>query len=381
MNDKSLVEAIYYSSNLEKVMLEDRERFLNLYNAFDKKQEEHCFKSCKDQTTMKFLQPLLQDGVVKVENMFSKKDLRELKDFSNYMDYGIRHNQSILANHPANSDNVESIAGYLTPGGSLKILIESNFNLWQEQWLEGIHCHQDPNNILFSSSKDPWDGQIRMQSKTWRGHLPGAGKLAKNKLLCNIFAHYNSLPQVIINNSNLEWILPCKKNHNGWHRDCATHQLKAMVLLNDVDEYSAPLLYALKSHRTTTDFDKQHLYDRFCLSGEHKYDNPNSWKNIRNSWPEHSRKKEGSHCGYIDDNSAPNDILPKDRIPSQIEIGESTYEMFVGTGKAGDVIIFDSCGLHSGSRSHTKTRRNITFSSTRSLSLKRAFFTGIRKFS
>ena len=324
------------------------------------------------------LEPLLRNGAVKVERMFSEKDLEKVRKFADYLEFGIRDYQdkALELHGPGHS-----IAGYFTPGGSLKYLLETDFNLWLERWMEAIWVNDDPKNVCFSSSKDPWDGQIRMQSKSWKGHLPGVGQMAKNALLCNVFAHYNNLPQVVIDTSNLEWIIPAKKNHNGWHRDCVTHQLKAMVLVEDVDIYSAPLLYALKSHRATTEFDKQHLYDRFCLSGECKYDNQHTWEHLRSEWPKYARRKEGSHCGYLADESAPNDILPENRVTSQIEIGGSQYEMFVGTGKAGDVIIFDSCGLHSGSRAHTNKRRNITFSSMRNLSLKRAYFNGIRKFS
>ena len=92
-------------------------------------------------------------------------------------------------------------------------------------------------------------------------------------------------------------------------------------------------------------------------------------------WPEYAIKKPGSHCGYLSPQSAPNDIHPNNRrnhIP--IVLGGSQYEMFVATGKAGDIILFDSCGLHSGTRACIQTRRNITFSTVTSCSPKNNFF-------
>jgi hypothetical protein len=160
-------------------------------------------------------------------------------------------------------------------------------------------------------------------------------------------------------------------------------QLKAMVLLEDTDEYSAPLLYARKSHRATTEFDKQHLHDMFCFPPSAKFGSTASWAKNRSGenipWPDYAMKVAEKHVGYMSPEFAQNDIPPKDRIPSKINIGGSEYDMAVGTGKSGDVILFDSCGIHSGTRAYKKRRRNVTLSSMKYCSLKHVFFNRMQK--
>ena len=128
-----------------------------------------------------------------------------------------------------------------------------------------------------------------------------------------------------------------------------------------------------------TDFDKKHLFDRFCLPATARYGMPETWTSGRKNWPNYALRKHGKQCGYLDSDFAPNDLSAEDRQQQTVSICNTEYDMFVGTGKPGDVIFFDSCGLHSGSRALIKTRKNITFSSVNTLSPKNIFFNLIQE--
>lgn len=90
-----------------------------------------------------------------------------------------------------------------------------------------------------------------------------------------------------------------------WHHDMEDKQMKAMVLLTDVDEEGQCMTYVRGSHRAF------HPYERF----------------LRNDL-------DFDYCGGY---------LPR-------------IDIVKATGRAGDVYLFDSNGMHRGNRSHTSLR-------------------------
>lgn len=323
-------------SSLKDVLVSDRESYLALFDAFDKAQSED-LESRQDlsKKEREIVSDLFTNGVTKVKGLIPREHIDRSISVLNVI-----HN-SVDANKRFRS-------GYILPGGA--------------------HHPSGPN-----------DGQVRVQSKTWGSHLAGAREIANMQSMINIFAGYNSLREYEISRSTMEWIYPSPINHNGWHRDMVMHRMKAMVLLKDCGYDSAPFLYAKKSHRTTTEFDKQHLFDRFCLPGSSKQGKRETWTSGRQTWPEYALENPKKHCGYVGDTSAPNDLSLEARKSGVVTISGSEYDMFVGVGKAGDVIFFDSCGLHSGSKALKETRRNISFSGFKHLSPKNVFFNLVQR--
>ncbi len=341
---------------LEKLRAEalhDKEFFNALYEEFDRKAKEVSDLFKPSEPAKRILNDLHRDGVAKFSQMFKEEDLNMLVMYQTWV-----HEQI----YP-----VQNVSGYVLPSSEKGKKIKKPD--------AGLVIEPANDNFKFLPSF-PNDGQVRYQSKSWNGTHPyGSSELIENDLIKEVFTTYNCMNHSGDFRSNMEWIHPAPLNHNGWHRDCTAPQLKAMVLLSDVDSYTAPVMYAKKSHKLTTEYDKQHLYDRFCFAGKGKYGYKKTWPNFRNNWPEHSIRKAEKHCGYVSNTSAPNDILPKDRVNnSKIQIGNCSYDLFVGTGRIGDVIFFESCGLHSGNRAHFESRKNITISTVTSTSPKRAFF-------
>jgi len=90
-----------------------------------------------------------------------------------------------------------------------------------------------------------------------------------------------------------------------WHHDMDDKRFKVMMLLTDVGEKDQYMTYALRSHTML------HPYERFL--------------------------KNNLEVEYV-----------------QPYVG--TLDIFKATGKAGDIFIFDSNGMHSGNRCKGKTR-------------------------
>lgn len=101
----------------------------------------------------------------------------------------------------------------------------------------------------------------------------------------------------------------------GWHKDNIARQLKFMIYLNDVNEENGPFQYLLKSHKL-----KQKI--EVDVKENKLIDNSNRIKNI-------------------------NPYLKQ-------------FKLFEATASAGDLIIFDSSGIHQGKPIQTGTRYAIT---------------------
>ena len=340
---------------LSRKTVGDRKNFIDIFLAFDVAREEYFRepKKTRDSLLDSHVEEIFREGFTKIGNFFSKECIEEA-------------NISL----DTFSDGLEKLGIPPQSSGHILPTPEADGSVGQFRFEHHGPCEGD--------------GQVRIQSKSWGGYsIAGAYELAYNARLNYIFAAFNSLNNSLIERSTAEWINPALINHNGWHRDMVTPQLKAMVLLEDTDKYSAPLLYAQRSHRATTEFDKQHLYDMFRFPPSAKFGLPSTWAKSKSGanipWPDYATKVPEKHVGYMSPEFAQNDISPKDRIPSKINIGGSEYDMAVGTGKSGDVIFFDSCGLHSGTKSYEKRRRNVTFSSMKYCSLKHVFFNMVQK--
>jgi hypothetical protein len=354
-NTKEMAKAIKENfgdqgiNDIKKQISEDKEKFIELYSAFDEKQEDYFSKFDYEGQLRGAVEMLLSSGIVRVEGFLFDDQIEEIKAFQDRL--------------------CHLTMPYSCTSGRISLGVPPNIDVFYSNWRDLMSVPPlDPRAIAFEELY-PNDGQVRFQSKTFGDlHPPGATDIVEHLDFRKLFALYNNLQSVKICRSNMEYVSPAPINHNGWHRDVVPHQLKAMLLLEDVDEYAAPMLYAMGSHRMNKEFDKEHLYDMFVRDGK-------IYKKSREDWPEYAIKKPGSHCGYLDPNSAPNDIHPNNRLNNlPVTIGGSDYEMFVATGKAGDIILFDSCGLHSGTRACIETRRNITFSSVTSCSPKSSFF-------
>lgn len=173
------------------------------------------------------------------------------------------------------------------------------------------------------------DGQIRLQSKTV-GIINGSLPLISDKRIVSVFQHiYNTIE---IDRQTLEWIIPADINHNPWHIDSPLDELKAMILLSDVQESDAPMYYAKGSHNYQTEIEKDIKYKMYSMGYTN---NPNTRK----------------HYGYLE----------KEDISKIL----SQYEIIKCTGSPGDVIFFFSNGFHSGNKSTGKTRKDIVLSTTK----------------
>jgi hypothetical protein len=357
---KTSVDACFTRQELREIkalITEKKEAFVDLFSAFDQRQEVYFSEVNCEEEFKPYVGELFSNGFAKIENVFSEDELAEVKEFQDL-------SQEKL--YP-----IQGISGYVhfTPGKKFSAHMSKHvYSNWRAIF------SKEPTDVRLDQQY-PNDGQQRLQSKIFGIHPPGAHTMVKKSILCKIFALYNNLNTWEFDRSNIEFIHPAPINHNSWHRDMVPTQLKAMVLLEDVDEYTAPLLYAVGSHRARKDFDKQHLYDMFVMTLKSRPRDPSSWPaNI--TWPEYALTDSyaNHHSGYISHDHAPFDLSPSERMQKHVVINGYEYGLAVGTGKAGDVLVFDSCGLHSGSRAHFKSRRNITITSTTYFSPKSIFF-------
>jgi len=359
---------------IKTLITEDKGAFVDLYSAFDQKQEDYFSEvDCEEELRL-YVNELFSNGFAKIENVFSEDELEEVKEFQDLMQEAI---------FPDNG-----ISGYIvTPYTDLSKNSEQIYPLWREVFSHrrawhpnaGGHANPKEKKHISLSPALPNDGQQRIQSKNLGIHPPGINTMVEKPILCKIFAHYNNLKKYEIDRSTLEFIFPAPINHNGWHRDTAFNELKAMILLEDVDEYTAPILSAIGSHRAKKDFDKQHLHDMFVMTPNGKFGDPSSWP-ANTRWPEYAIHKDSSHNGYISHEHAPFNMSPSERIQKHVVINDCEYELGAGTGKAGDVLFFETCALHSGTRAHFKSRRNISLSSAIYSSPKTIFFNMLNDF-
>lgn len=293
-----------------------QELFFDYYTKIEEIRKKQLLENANSQTKKE----LYENGISIVKDVFDKETLCDLINFQNSIEVGLKNNFDC--------------GGY-------------------------INCSIAKNNLYVNLQKvHPNHGQIRVQTKSLPFEMPGFRKLSSNPFLKEIFSWWHQ-DAGEITRGTMEWIIPSEINHNGWHKDVVRPQLKAFVLLGDVDIDTAPMFYAKKSHFIQNDFEKEVAY-RMFKSGTNTIANNLTRKG------KHFVGIKGGHAGFLSDDEAKNDPDHLDYEP--IILGGQKYEKFVCTGNIGDVVFFDSCGFHSGNRAHSKIRRTISLSSPGNMS-------------
>jgi len=265
-------------------------------------------------------QDLLRDGIAVCRNAFHADEISTLIAFQGVI-------ETCLGGPP-------DCGGYINVAASL---IGSSLHV-RGASLDRVH----PNH-----------GQARLQTKSMNFPMPGFADVSQHPLIRSMFFwwHDNTCD---VSRGTMEWIVPSDINHNGWHKDTVRPQLKAFVLLGEVNEMTAPMYYARGSHLMQTDFESQ-IGWRLAVNGTGKIDTSVP------RWGKHYPALTGANSGYLGDDVATNFPASIDDMP--VILGGTSYEKTVCVGSPGDVIFFDSCGFHSGNRSHGETRRTIALSS------------------
>lgn len=299
---------IFQDEGLKQIVIEklekDPKEFELLYNKFSKIREPNDNKISEQDEISKCVRSLKKKGIYKFENMFSDKQLDKICKFQKSITDTIT------------SGNIEIAAGYITivPAGGMKI---------------GLQVTHEKVNY----------GLMRMQSKSMGGFHPGSGVIISDQRLNKIYQLWYNNEDVEISRATMDWLVPAPVNHNGWHIDILSNQLKAMVLLSDVTLDNGPMYYANGSHRIKNSFELKMKHATFihgiskkhCLGERHG-------NNIC--------AIEGGNVTYVSDDFVNNNPSVLDY--ENIVIDGQEYEKTVATGKRGDVIFFDSCGYHSG---------------------------------
>lgn len=282
-------------------------------------------KICKNLSTFTFeknktIDELKENGICLLKQVFKKEQLETINSFQtqveNILGPAMFHSGYIHA-------DTTTINGYKTLINLRHKKIEPNF------------------------------GQIRFQSKNLNEILPGFDEILANEQLLKIFSIFYNDYQFYFTRWTLEWIVPAPIIHAAWHIDIVRPELKAMILLNDVDENTAPMCYALKSHNILNKFELN-VKHRLVCSGTTVN------KNLKDLNGEHYLSFFDSHAGFLNDSEANNNIDECEQ--GSVILGEKQYKKFICTGKTGDVILFNSSGLHRGNRAKSGIRKNLVLS-------------------
>ena len=320
-------------------LLKNPDVFKNAYNLFSEIRIKAPFDSGVDHERYKeCMKSLEEKGIYKYEGMFSKEQLQKLQEFQT----------SVTSTLTENWTKPNLTGGYVDidarPGGEAYISIKREF---------------------------PDTGLLRLQSKSMGFFHPGLEDILKDETLLAIYRTWYKNHSVEISRATMEWLLPAKVNHNGWHCDTLSNQLKAMILLTNVDLDSGPMYYANGSHIITNDFEKKMKHATFnhgvskphCLGRRYGM-NVCTWN--------------GGNVTYPSDDVVDNQPLELDYDP--ITIDGQVYEKTVATGKPGDVIFFEASGYHSGNICHENyMRRDIVLSCPTESSFIGKFFEFIGK--
>jgi hypothetical protein len=296
--------------------------FKDSYNLFSTLRNKINFESgVKHKKFKECMKRFEENGVYKYEKMFSEEQLQELQHFQ------------------------DSITGALT----------ENFT---EPNLKGgyVDINVQPNGEAHVSLKreSPDTGLLRLQSKSMGFFHPGLEDILKDETLLAIYRTWYKNHNVEISRATMDWLLPARINHNGWHCDILSNQLKAMILLSDVDLDSGPMYYANGSHLISNDFEQKMKHATFIHGVSEPYCLGRRYGMNVCTW-------NGGNVTYPSDDVVDNQPLELDYEP--ITIDGQTYEKTVATGKAGDVIFFEASGYHSGNICHEDNiRRDIVLS-------------------
>lgn len=341
-------------TDLQNQVFYDKGVFLDLYREFDKRRAASILSQSIEGYSQKILEDLVNVGITKVESAVPQKDVEEILEFQDRLQATMKPGYGV--------------SGYIDLPFPPHVLAHQK-DVFYTQWREIL------SNENFSCSlKATWpnDGQVRLQSKGMGGvHPPGVNNMVSHPLITQVFSIFGEMNRDTIKQvgrSNTEFIYPAIVNHNTWHRDLMTPQLKAMILLRDVDENTAPMLYAAGSHLAENTQDQMHLYDIFRMSKDRLS------RIYGGKWPSYAKPHAIDVPYFLSPDFANTDVAPKNRLSSNLTVGENDYQIVACTGKAGDVVFFDTAGLHCGTRSHFQERRNVSLSDDVYTNPKHVFF-------
>ena len=164
-------------SILRQELAHNSDAFVEIFNSFDKKQTREFYEAKQDHSSNNFgsdkfedvVGTLMSQGVVRVKGLIPQTMINHanlvLEKISQHLPSDVRER-----------------AGYVIPN------------------------HRDGiRDILHVPTKED-DGQLRMQSKTWKRHAAGSRDIAEIPTMLNIFASYNNLSSFELNRSTMEWI-------------------------------------------------------------------------------------------------------------------------------------------------------------------------------
>jgi len=278
---------------------------------------------------------LLRDGIVIRKGILNTQLLEQICEFLDTFEAGF--------------DNFDYHSGYLIPRYKLP-----KYKRYFYQMMGKIK--DLGHNQYYFYKAFPNTGQVRLGSKVFPEiinfpHMRAISKINVFKEAFNFY--YRKFPEDL--RYTHEWVYPAKINHNGWHQDTISSQLKCIILLSDINEKTAPMVYAEKSHMLNSCYKKNHI--NYFLNN---YDKPND--NSRFTNPSNSSHfVEYSNAGYIPDAH----IVSENSTTLMLKDGSEKTNFSVKKcyGKAGDVIIFESSGFHRGTISLQNVRRTITIGS------------------
>ena len=291
-------------SDINKKLEAHPELFKSSYNAFSDFRNNVKIDITPTKDVEICISAIKEKGIYKFEGMFNDEQLEKLTTFQN------------KTTHIIETQGAKIAAGYINvvPMGNMSV---------------GLEIKYEKEN----------HGLLRMQSKSMGFFHPGSDAIISDKRLNQIYQLWYKNKNTKIHRATMDWLTPADINHNGWHIDILSNQLKAMVLLSDVDLNNGPMYYANGSHYINNDFElkMKHatfmhgLSKNYCLGTRHG-------NNIC--------AITGGNVAYISDDFVDNQPLKLDY--NDIVIDKQNYNKTVATGKRGDVIFFDSCGYHSG---------------------------------
>lgn len=303
---------------INKKLEEEPEVFKALYNSFSDFRNKIKIDIEPLKAVETCLAGLKENGICKFEGMFNDEQLEKLTAFQN------------KTTHIIESQGAKIAAGYIgiVPQGNMSV---------------GLEIRYEKQN----------HGLLRLQSKSMGFFHPGSDTIIADERVNQIYQLWYKNKNTEINRATMQWLTPADINHNGWHIDVLSNQLKAMVLLSDVNLNNGPMYYANGSHCINNDFELKMKHATFmhglsknhCLGTRHG-------NNIC--------AITGGNVAYVSDDFVDNQPLKLDY--DDIVIDGQTYSKTVATGKRGDVIFFDSCGYHSGNICQEGMRLDITIS-------------------
>lgn len=319
---KKRLESIFKEDEIKlfiSTIKEDKVFFSKVINFFDKTRDD--FLNLTE--TSSILKEINEDGIAIVRGMFTEEKLDGLINFQNTM-------SKILGSEIFHS-------------GYINLRID-----WNRKMITGA----------FLSKTEKNNGMVRLQSKSMGFFHPGLEEIIIDQNLLDVFRKWYNNSDVEIKRATMDWITPAPFNHNGWHFDVLRDQLKAMILLSEVNLKNAPMFYAKKTHK---------MLDEQVLEKRHKLINLGLSKKV-------SKNHDGQPCPVsymLDDevNNAPTSLGFQD-----VLINEKPYQKAVCVGNIGDVIFFESSGFHSGNICLEGMRKDIVLTVDSSLSFKNIFF-------